>query len=60
MVFADQLERLRAALSEGQRGMRGNVIVKTEDLQELLYHFERLDREVRATDYARAAVRNRA
>ena len=46
MSFANTLERLRET-ARGQKGRGGTGIVLKDDLAELLYHCDRLDRKVR-------------
>ena len=47
MSFADTLVRLRNAVLEGERTHERRVRVLRGDLHELLYHFDRIDREYR-------------
>jgi hypothetical protein len=48
MSFANSLSRLREAMLAGHRGVdRRHCVVDRHDLKELLYHFDRLDGEVR-------------
>lgn len=49
MAFSDSLKRLRAA-ANGQRGREdAGVLVDRHDLQQLLYHFDRVDGLARET-----------
>lgn len=48
MSFADQLARLRRAVVIGESPERGDFVrVDRFDLRELLFHFDRIDRELR-------------
>jgi len=46
MNFAEKLERLRSAVSFGISPHR-NITVMLDDLKALIYHFDRLDNEIR-------------
>lgn len=49
MTFANQLKRLRQASTFRMPGSPpGKVAVDARDLRELLYHFDRIDAELRA------------
>lgn len=48
MSFHEQLKRLRDAAENRQEGVNpDNAYVKRRDLKELIYHFDRIDRELR-------------
>lgn len=53
MIFARQLERLRQAAAVAMPGCPpGKVTVDVRDLRSLLYHFDRIDAELRAIHQA--------
>ncbi|TWH49610.1 hypothetical protein [Sporomusa sp. KB1] len=48
MSFSKQLARLREAAANRQEGVRQDkAYVDRKDLQELIYHFDRIDTEIR-------------
>jgi hypothetical protein len=49
--FIKRLEEALDPRSEKQRGMRENALVLRKDLDEIVYHFKRLDRDARTNYY---------
>ncbi len=48
MSFNEQLERLTSAINRKRGGALGyEVVVKTQDLRELIFQFNRVDKELR-------------